>query len=226
MTVVIDGATQQSPTTRTFSTLKTEVARFVMGPDDTEVLAVAGAAINTAIRKLNLKKWHWLRTYSDITLTAGTSDYALPSNFRAVLHMQRLNAAGQPDGTIRFNRAKTLDLEHPSATTSGDPGLYTVYNYLDTFAVSLEVNPSAGFVARFPALRLRYFAKTDVLSNDQDQPFVPSEVEEWIIWHACIKAAAQFDPEKIGIARQEAADLWRLMIRDNSDHDESDDWSE
>lgn len=80
------GAQPSQLTTRTFRNAKSFVARIVSQSQADEV--GAGDAIGAAIDEFNRHRWEYLTVRgSDITLVAGTSDYALPTPFKDPLSL-------------------------------------------------------------------------------------------------------------------------------------------
>jgi len=225
MPVVVGGASSQTPGLRTFSSLKDEVARYVMGPDDTEVLAVAGMGINNALRRMNLRTWYWMLDYTDITLTASTADYNLPANFKAARNLWLLDSASAAAGQIGYLDPKTFDLTYSvQGGTTGSPCAYTVYSFLDTFQLSFNIPCSTAFIASYPTARLRFHARTPVLVNNTDTAALPSEAELYVLWYAKFETAMQFDPEKSRTAKSESEQVWQMLVRDDNEH-HFHDWS-
>lgn len=222
---VVTGGSSQTPAPRAFSTLKTDVARYVLLPNDTDALTVAADAINDAIHRLNTEIWQWNMTYQDISLSADTAEYSLSAAFKAPRHAHFLDVSGNYRASLDYWGPKSFDLEFPSITASGDPQGYTVYNHLDTGNITLTPAPSSAFVASYPTLRMRYYARTQKLANAADVLAVPAEVEPFILWQAKAYMAATYDPSKIGYAQGQAEQLFRALKRDNV-KSQTTDWNE
>lgn len=221
---VVVGGTQAVPGCQDFATLKDRVARYVRAPDDAEVRTSIGYEINDAIRELNTRNWLWAITSSDITLTASTADYTIPTDFRAPRILERLNTLSQRDGRIPWIEPKTFMDRTPSSTVDGSPSLYTVRNFTNSQQLTLDVAPDSGFVGQWPTLRLRYYRRLPTLTNDSDCLDCPSEVELFIVWAARYAAALQMDTTayRIQPALAEKKAIWARLTASDTESEVGD----
>lgn len=220
-----EGGWSPSPGTRSFATLKTVVARYVLMPDDEEGLAVAGDGINDAIRELNLERWYWALVSQDLTLAADDSDYTLNTAFSMPRAAELLDSSSNPVRRMAFMDWKTFTMSYPKRDTSGSPEVYTIRNVHDDGLVQLSAPPSSSFVSSYPTLRVHYYKRIAILSGNADEIDVPSEVELYVTWSAKRYIAAIFDQNKLALADTMASRAWKALRRKNTIESDSD-WDE
>jgi hypothetical protein len=107
-----------TPRTRTFGELKVMGARYVLLPQDTEALEVAGDGVKEGINKLNMRSWGFNLTYDDITFSADEEDYALSSGFKKPYHFELNDTSGNPSSRLYFRDPKTFWVEFPAASST------------------------------------------------------------------------------------------------------------
>jgi hypothetical protein len=200
-----------TPQTRPFSEMKQVVARYVKGPQDTEVLELAGQALNEGIRKLNSELWQFALSYDDVTLASGTADYAVPTDWLAPRNAQLLDAAGAVSSWLNYYDPKTFDATF-TTETDGVCG-YTVFNKTGDLQITLNAEPDAAFVAATPTLRLRYFANIQFYADEQDTLLAPSYVELFLLWFARFEVAAYWDASMAPTAERMWREQWASMKR-------------
>jgi hypothetical protein len=215
MPEAVSGTFTQSPAATAFSTLYARVRNYVMGPDDAEVTTIAKEGINEAIARLNTRVWTWTRVHKDITLVAGTQEYALESNCKSPRSMQVLDTAGEVRGTLGFLDPKELDRLYGDRAAQGQPEHYTINNMFDNGKVTLSTTPTSSYVAVYSKLRFRYFKRLAYLSADADLFSGPTEVEPFLVWHGRALVASHWAPEKLAYADARAEKHWQELVRDD-----------
>lgn len=209
----------QSPASTAFSTLYTRALNYVLGTSDTNQVTVAKEGINEGILRLNTVDWWWSRIALDVTLVAGTQEYALGTTFRKPRACETLNTAGEVNGQLGWVDPKEFEAVYYDRSTTGSPSAYTIFNEFVNGMVTLSCPPSSGFIAVYPKLRLRYYRRTAVLSGDSDLLAAPTEVEPFLTWLARATLAAHWAPEKVAFAETRAEKLWSLLRRENTTHE-------
>ena len=213
-------ASTVSPTPKNSSLgeLKKQVARYVKMPNDPEALSIAADAINDGIRELNLRVWYWGLTYQDITLVAEQADYSTNQDFKAGFWAEFLKSNGDPGGGCAQYDPDTFWKTYPRSTQSGKPCAYTVINHTDTSTLSLNKKPNSAFVNEYPTLRLRYFRRHQLLTQDGDRIVGPSEAELFLSWYAKWILATTFDPQLAVLAERQKEITWRKLRVDDNEH--------
>lgn len=224
MTVVVSGSFTPSPGTVACSVLEADIASYVNAPNSSRALAKAEDFIGVAVAKLNTVLWPWMIVYQDITLVADTSDYDLASAFLAPRKAELRDGNGFPVSLLTYSDPKTFSRDHYDRKTSGTSCTYTVENAHEYGTVTLDIPPSAGFVASYPTLRLRYYQKVQPCDGSVTSLNVPHEVAMWVSWYAKAQMAAHFDPPKVGAAQAMANDMWRQLAWQRAQVETSD-WS-
>lgn len=215
--------TQTSPPGTVFSTLYLRAQNYVMGPSDADVATIAKEGINEGFLRLNTRKWTWARISEDLTLVTGTQEYAIGGTFKAVRSCETLNAAGEVNGQLGFVDPKNFEDVFPNRSVSGSPSAYTIFNEFDNGKLTLSCPASAGYVAVYKKLRLRYWRRTNTLTGDSSLSTCPSECEPFLVWTARAVVAAHWDNSKYLIAKQRADEYWAMLCKDDIMH-EIGDW--
>lgn len=223
MAVVVDNSSL-TPGGKTFSELKSDVAKFILSPNDQDILQTAGEGIVDALRKINSVNWFWMLTSQDIPLVASTRTYSLAGQFKAPRHAEILRPDGTNAGRVYFLEGKSFSDETANSTASGSPSHYTIYNAQDSLTVSFNIAPDAGFVASYPTVRLRYHKRIQYPVNNSDVIDVPPEVESFILWHAKSYIAAIHAPQKVAYAEGKAQEMWKLLRVDDRNVSQASDW--
>jgi hypothetical protein len=213
MSIVVNGGATQTPANSTLSQLQTRVLRYIGAPDHSEAQAMAISEINAAIGELNQRNWNWALTYTDLTMVVSTADYNLPANWGSARMAHWLNSSSVPVGKVSYLDPKSFD-EAIQYGGAGTPIAYTVYNFIDTAQLSLDVPMSAAALASYPKLRHRYFARVPTLVNASDTLPVPSEVEEYIVWAARLACCLSTDPDGNRMAKADvkASRAWQALV--------------
>jgi hypothetical protein len=221
----ISAAFSLTPATRSLSQLQKEVAFYCALPDDPEALELAKLGINDAVRRLNMRNWSWALDYDDLVLEAGTADYALSTAFRAPRNLELLDSDGNPNGKLEWYDPKTFWRFFPDAGISGEPTAYTVINAADLGTFTMNYLPSAAFVATYVTARIRFYRRMELLVLPTDTITAPSDVESFVTWHAKMVLASSVSPDRVALAERQAAQSWRMLLRDEMESQVSD-WSE
>lgn len=202
----------------TLTQLLAEVGSFIDAPDDADAVVVQTAAINDAIRRLDSRDWWWTLMQTSVTLTTNLQTYPLPTDFKAPRALLLLSSSGAVNGRIGYLDPKTADSEVAEwgVVSPGDPCFYTVLNSheSDQDDILFDVPPSSGFVSLHPTARFRYFRRTARLSTGSDTLDAPSEVERFVIWHACGYVATRYAPDKVRMAQEFEERAWRDLLAD------------
>jgi len=216
MSTVIVGACAPSPANDSLAAMQNEVARFVLLPDQNEVLAIAGQEIRNAIKRVNTRVWNWGITWFDITSVLDQADYTIANNWKAPLMLERLNSSNQGIGRpFRYYNWKELKARYPNADQSGSPRAYTVINNTDTCSLSLSVPCGQSFVDANPTLRHWYHRRLEELTLPNQRLIAPPEVELFIKWYAKETMAMRFSPALVGMARIERFNVWSDIVNDD-----------
>lgn len=225
MAIVVEGSYSGTPSTNTFSALKTQVARYVLMPNDDEGIAVAGEAINDAILEVNVANWYWSLTTEDVTLVADDADYTLGATFNTPRALEFLDSSDLPTRGCGFEDWKTFLIMHPKRNISGTPTVYTLRNVHGDGLLQFDHPIGSSFLASYPTARVHFYKRISVLEADTDVPDVPSEVELYIKWSAKRYMASIYDPAKYGMADTQANKTWNALRRKNTTESDSD-WNE
>lgn len=211
------GTFTQNPAGTSFSVLYGRVANYIMGPSDGSLTPICKEGIWSGLKRVNTANWNWARAKTDVTLTASQQEYSLNGAFREMRALELLNASGRPALSLSFVDAKSWDALVPNRVDGdGSPTVATIFNEFDNGLITLNLPPSAGFIALYPTMRGRYYRRIPLPSGDNSLCEVPSEVEEFLTWHGRAVAAAHFVPQKVAYAEQKANEWWRDLRRANT----------
>lgn len=159
---------------RTFGQMKNELA-LSHDPDDTKVLAMAGEAINQAIRRMNRFNWPWEVVSQEITLAAATDLYALDQPFKAPLAAYFLDASGgrrdRRLGYMPYDSFVNLSSNKSDAGTEGAT-IYTVPNAFEAGQVMIYPRPNGT-----DYIQLIYYRRTPTGKRDSDPMEFHAEAE-------------------------------------------------
>lgn len=160
---------------RTFLELKNELA-MAANPDDEVTLAIAGMAINAAIRSYNRYNWPWEVLEQDISISSGTESYALTQPFKAPLSCYLLESS-RPHNRLGFIPWTSFINEY-SHDYDGQPTIYTLENVHENSQITFWPRPQSSYTAR-----LWYYRRTPVMKNDSE-PFeaLPEAEEAYMAW--------------------------------------------
>jgi hypothetical protein len=184
MAITPGNVTTQTPPNQTFSTLKTEVARYVKAPSSTEVTGVAGDGINDAIRRLNSRVWEFNLDSVEITWVADQKEYDIEGDLKLPRHMELLNSSNVAERRLAFIPLKHFISVFRDRTGASDPRAYTIINPRNHGQITLDRAPSASWISIYPKARLWFYRYINVLSADGDVLLVPNDVERVILWGA------------------------------------------
>jgi len=184
--------------------MKDEVARYVQSPDDAEARRIAGDGLNEAIRELDARRWSWMETSHDITLSASTATYAVPANYKDTIWVEFLDSGGSRRGWLDYQDPITFLSDRKDDTSDGTPEICSVVNSYDSAVLTLDVPVSSSFASTYPTLRHYYWARVQIMVADSDTVNVPTEVESFILWKAKAYMAAVYDTSKYQIAEGKA----------------------
>ena len=185
---------------RTFRELKDELARSY-NPDDETTLAIAGEAINAAIRSYNRFNWPWEILTHSISITADVDTYALPQAFKSPLSAYLLNSSRR-NRRLGYMPYETFSTEY-ALNGNGEPRIYTLKNVHETGLVTYWPRPQSSYDAE-----VDYYRRTPIMRSDNDPLDVPMEAEEGILswaWYEFVKRiGGEFGASRIGAALSEA----------------------
>jgi hypothetical protein len=228
MSIAVASSTAQTPAVPNFASLKRFVLDYLQQLDSPRNLDAAGRGINAALDRINMRVWNWSITYETLTLVADDADYAVDAAVKKPRKLLRLNSSSERDGWYHFKPPKTFLDEHPSATTSGTPTVYTVRRDPTAgWVVLFDVPPASGHVTTYPTARFHYYARVQHFTDDGDNLGdlnVPPEVWAYLGWQARhdMASAHAVSPTAIREASSQAAFLFRQLERD--DRNEYTDW--
>ena len=185
---------------RTFRELKDEMAR-TYNPDDDTALAIAGEAINAAIRVYNRFNWPWEVLTHSITLAVDTDSYALPQPFKSPLAMHLLSSS-RKNKKLGFFPYESFVTEY-DLKAEGEPRYYTLKNVHETGQVTVWPRPQSAYTAE-----IDYYRRTTIMRSDNDPLDVPMEAEEGMLswaWYEFVKRiGGEFGAGRITAALSEA----------------------
>ena len=152
----------------------------------------------------------------DITLVAGTRQYAIATNFNSPRSAELLTTGNYPKATIRYLEERVFLERLPNREASGDPDFYTVFSPWMNGLVTLDKDPTAATIANYQKLRLHFYERLNLFSADADTLFTignaPSDVEPFIVWHGRSIVAAHLAPDAADRAERQAEFWWRALI--------------
>ena len=223
MAKTLESSTAVATNPDSFGSLKRYAVDYVQGGDDPELLDIAGRAINKAIDRLNTRNWKKNTQRQRITTTLDLIDYTINKDVKEPRALGLTNLDQYPNGRLGFKSYKTMESEHPVATSPGTPKYYTVY-YVERL-LSLDTRPNQAFVDTHPYMMFRYFRRIPYLVADSDQLLAPSEMSSFVGWESRFDLAAVRGESSLSkLAAQKAFQAWTDLLAD--DADTATDWSE
>lgn len=159
------------------------MARVLGGQNDNDILDEAEDAILAAIEDLNIAwDWEFLRKTYSVTVTAGTADYALPTDLRAIYSLR--NSQGihlLPFSQRDYDRVEAIQDSgtpygynlFPSTTVEDLDPQHTQTN------LRLIPTPSAG-----DTLTLKYYRRTVTYTSVGAAIDLPRHFQHWVIYAA------------------------------------------
>lgn len=223
MAVAVPGAAP-TPPHETFSSLKRSVVDIVQGADDVELLALAGRALNNAVRKLNTHNWNWSLRQQTITFVVDDADYNLNPDWKAPRKFQLNNSSAVRRSWLDWEPPKLFLDRRYDATQSGQPESYTVINPSNALLVLLNIPPSSSWVTDFPTGTLQYYSRVNTYSQDDDVLDIgPSELDLFVLWYARWEMLIVRGEERaLALAFREWNDLLQRLRGD--DREKATDW--
>lgn len=185
---------------RLFGELKAELARGYNADDET-TLAIAGDAINAAIRVYNRFNWPWEILTHQLTLSTNVDTYALPQPFKAPLALHLLSSS-RKNKKLAYFPYESFVAEY-DLKQDGEPRYYTLKNTHETGLVTVWPRPQSAYTAE-----IDYYRRTPIMRSDSHPLDVPQEAEEGILswaWYEFVKRiGGEFGASRIGAALSEA----------------------
>ena len=200
---------------RPLSSLRTEIARYVGKVDDDEALDLASSGIKSACGKLNRFVWKWALQFQDITFTADACEYPLDSFVKEPRRLMALDSSGHEVFRLGFKDFASFLEEHQNTQTQGDPCVYSIANIHKFGTLSLDVRPSTAWASKYPTGRLWYYRRIEPPNAPAEPADVPSEVEDFILWHAKALIASTYDKSKVDTAMMMATIAFKDLRFDN-----------
>ena len=192
---------QQATDRRSFLELKSEIAR-TYNPDDETTLAIAGEAVNSAIRAFGRYNWPWEVMHHVFSIASGTETYSLPQAMKAPIACHLLDSNSRLNKRLGYVPYTTYLTEY-TLTDSGDPLLYTFQNLHETGQVFLWPRPASSETAQ-----LVYYRRTPILRSDDAPLDVPLEAEEailqWAFYEFYKRIGGEFGAARMNVALSEA----------------------
>ena len=221
------GTFTQSPAATAFSALYGRALNYVGAPTDTDATTIAKEGIVAGIKRINTRTWSWSLAAATVTFVSGESgrEYLVATNFKSPRSFELLDASSRIAGRLYWEDPKTFDRDFENRASANDPTHYTVFNPFDNGYLTINAAPTAAWVVSYPTGRLRYYKRVAFLSADAEVLAAPTEVEEFLVWHARMVLAAHFDFDKLPFAERQAERFWRDLIRDDVTHSLRD-WTE
>ena len=178
--------------------LRTEVLDIVATTVDDKLLSttIVNRFINRAVQAISIHKdWSWLDAEATVTTVAGTTNYALPSDYLRTVSLT--NSDNEPLlylGVAEVDMADEIEAEKP------------IYFTLVDGEMVLSPPPTTTTI-----LRHRYRRQEPVLDDDADVPLLP------VAYHAAIAeyaAALCFRRQRNDQAASTAMDAYRSILDD------------
>ena len=209
------------PSAQNFGALKDSVLRYLKLKDDTEADTLAGLAIRSALLRLHAYPIKSMLSTADLTVTTGSHEVTLPSDYNMAFSLHRLDSNDRRDGRIIQRREEDFDaVNEDSEAVPGVPSTYTVRGGGTT--LEFDRTPTAAEYALHPKVRLRYFKRLDTLVTATATFSISPEIEEFIVWHARKELAPIYDAKMYPLAMQEASRALMDLIRRDTIRDEQD----
>jgi len=205
MAVGVKGSVIVTPPNQTWAMLNGKIANAVGFGGDSKVLGLAGEGVNNATRYLNTRLWSWLLVSEDLTFIADQADYQLANDFNAPRNNELLDSSSKPKSRLVWQDPKTFGNEWVDRSVSGDPRAYTIFNIHDTGTVTLNVPPSAAYIAKYPTLRLRYYRRMQIYTSKAGIMKIPVEVEPFLEMYAKWEISAIIRPQLTNVYER----MWR-----------------
>lgn len=204
------------PGARTLAEMQDYVLGITSTTADSDSLKSVRQFINHGIdRVINSRRWRRITGFQDVVMVTGQATYNLDGNYRDPINCIRLNSSDQPDGRVFYKQFQTFDQDHPVATSSGDPTIYTVF--YDEHQMILDVPPQNSWVVDYPVIRLKFFRRVAHVTKPGDTINAPSEFESAIMDYARMKWVLSQSPDLWSEARSEFGDqLAQLTYDDNT----------
>jgi hypothetical protein len=198
--LIVSSSTSPAQERRRLIDLKSELARGY-NPDDANTLALAQDAINAAIRVYNRYNWPWEVMSHTLAIASSTSDYTLPTWFKAPLALH-LTSSGRKNKRLGYIPYDTFVTEY-DLKRDGEPFLYTVKNHHETGQVTLYPRPGSAYTAE-----IDYYRRTPLLTSDQTPCDFPPEAEEgvmaWAWYEFAKRVGGDFGAARIATAYADA----------------------
>jgi hypothetical protein len=178
--------TTLTPAPKTFTNLKTEIARYAKLPDDADALAVAADGIYRAINKLNFQTWNIQRKNNDIATVTNQKEYDLPADWLKPLYCELLSATTfDPIGRLDYLSPSAFDYSYTDrSAASGTPLHWTVFNFAANAKMTLSAYPSSSWTTTNAKMRVRYYASFNYPINASDTVSTIAGVELFVAWDA------------------------------------------
>lgn len=216
MSIAVPSATSITPPNSSLSSIMTQVVNYVRGGSDPEVLGLATSEINTAIDQINQWNWNRLNASQSITVVLSDSDYALSSDVKSPIQLERVDPNSKTVGRVGFKQFQTFLRDHPWRRDSGIAVFYTIDE--DSRLLLLDRPPSQSFVDQYPTLKFWYHKRLPHLSSPSAQLDCPPEFQSYIIWEArSAMSAIRGDSARERVAARKALRLWDSLRSDDAD---------
>ena len=212
MSIAVPASTTYVPGTQTGQVLVSQIMSFFQATgSDAEGTALAG--LNSGISMINSKTWKKIYGSTDITFVAGTSEYAVPSNFKDPIRLILLDSSSNRVGRVDHMTNADMYDEFQVETTAGEPTFYTV-NY-STRKVDLDSDPTSAWVTNYPTGRLFYHKRIAKLTPGGSTG-LPPEFDEFLVARGALWMAKVRDPRRVSDMATESRERWSMLLRDDT----------
>jgi hypothetical protein len=201
----------------TYGQAKAIVAATIGNEGDASTQQHAAWALRNAIAKWNRRlqmEWNVL-THTDITVSAGTDTYDLPSDW---LHAYSVRLTDN-DRPLRYIEQRLYDKSFWDQTTQSYTAFYTLFGHAQTGKIKLIPMPSES-----DTLSIRYYKSIVNPSADDDKFAMPERYVWGLISYAKALVLMDRDSENSRIDRwlTEAELAFREARADDADHPDQD----
>lgn len=223
MTLTAEDEFSRAQYSRTFEELIQDTAHHIGKSKSAAVRPRIVSAIKNAIRRMNRRKWNFMRSIDPIRLRLDDPLYQLQGDIRTPFACTLMleddeNVIERPIPYIDY---KTYLRQYNMGTTNGRPIIYTLRSTAQNGELRIYRKPNEQYAGRL--INVDYYAMIPLPVRDSDPISVPSWAEGPIYWGAV--AELQLSVNQDADLHKEAAREARfaLIETQGADYEQSDD---
>lgn len=172
----IFSSSSQAPGRRTFLEMKSELARPYNANDET-ALAIAGDAINAAIRRYNRRLWPWDILTDTLSFDADEDTQPISLTFKKPLAAHILDSS-RKNKRLAYEPYESF-VESYDLKQDGQPVIYTMKNVFRDGLLTVWPRPQSAYT-----IEVDYYARIPLMKQDDDPYEGPPESEEAVMAEA------------------------------------------